>query len=282
LHSDFEVRVMTRPEMPMIIDWAAQEGWNPGLGDADCFFVADPGGFLLGVLKGEPIACISVVEYGDSFGFLGFYMVKAAQRGQGYGLRIWQAGLARLGGRTVGLDGVLAQQDNYRQSGFLLAYRTIRYQGSGGGVLTSDPDIIPLAMRPFDEICAYDQLFFPARRQRFLQCWIAQPQSIALGCVQNGALAGYGVLRPCRQGYKIGPLCADSPALADRLFVALKAHAAPGAPIFLDTPEINPAAIALARQHKMSVVFETARMYKGQAPALSLNRLFGVTSFELG
>jgi hypothetical protein len=32
----------------------------------------------------------------------------------------------------------------------------------------------------------------------------------------------------------------------------------------------------------MTPVFETARMYTRQSPELPLNRLFGVTSFELG
>jgi hypothetical protein len=34
--------------------------------------------------------------------------------------------------------------------------------------------------------------------------------------------------------------------------------------------------------YAMSPVFETARMYKGAAPKLPLERIFGITSFELG
>ncbi|MFD2271530.1 hypothetical protein ACFS07_11130 [Undibacterium arcticum] len=70
---------------------------------------------------------------------------------------------------------------------------------------------------------------------QFLRCWINQPQSTALGILRNGTLAGYGVLRSCRSGYKIGPLFADSPELAEHLFLALKAHAPEGAPIFFWT-----------------------------------------------
>jgi hypothetical protein len=32
----------------------------------------------------------------------------------------------------------------------------------------------------------------------------------------------------------------------------------------------------------MTQVFATARMYTGPAPAIDLDRVFGVTSFELG
>ena len=133
---NYTIRVMTRQEVDIAIDWAAAEGWNPGLYDADCFTAADPNGFLIGVLGDEPIAAVSAVRYGDSFGFLGFYLVKPEYRGRGYGFRIGNAGLAHLGGRTIGLDGVVAQQDNYRKSGFIVAHRNIRYQGTGGGQLS--------------------------------------------------------------------------------------------------------------------------------------------------
>ena len=280
--SIYTIRAMTRQEVDIAIDWAAAEGWNPGLYDADCFYAADPNGFLVGLLRDEPVATISVVKYGDSFGFLGFYIVKPEYRGRGYGIQIWNAGLACLKGRTIGLDGVVAQQDNYRKSGFTLAYRNIRYQGTGGGSFPADPGIVRLSAIPFDEICAYDRPFFPDNRVQFLRHWINQPRNIALGILRNGRLAGYGVMRACRYGCKIGPLFADSPEFAEHLFLGLKARAPEGAPVFLDTPAVNSAAADLVKRHNMIAAFETARMYKGKSPGLPTARLYGVTTFELG
>jgi hypothetical protein len=194
----------------------------------------------------------------------------------------WNAGLAYLRGRTIGLDGVVAQQGNYKKSGFTLAYRNIRFQGTGGGYFPTDSGIVQLSKIPFDEICAYDKPFFPDNRMQFLRCWIDQPQSTALGILRNRKLTGYGVLRICRSGYKVGPLFADSPEFAEHLFLALKAHAPEGAPLFLDTPAVNSAAGDLVKRHNMIVAFETARMYAGKSPDLPINRLFGVTTFELG
>ena len=280
--SSYTIRAMTRQEVDIAIDWAAAEGWNPGLYDADCFYAVDPNGFLIGLIGDEPIATISVVKYGDSFGFLGLYIVKPEYRGKGYGIQIWNAGLAYLRGRNIGLDGVVAQQDNYKKSGFTLAYRNIRYQGTSGGCLPTESGIVQLSTLPFDEIYAYDKLFFPDNRMQFLKRWINQPQSTALGILRNHELTGYGVLRICRSGYKIGPLFADSPEFVEPLFLALKAHAPEGASIYLDTPEVSPAAVDLAKRHNMIVVFETARMYTGESPDLPMNRLFGVTTLELG
>src|SRR5690606_30846838 len=105
----YTIRPMNRTELGIAIDWAAAEGWNPGLGDRDCFFDADPSGFLMGFLGEKPIASISAVKYGNSFGFVGFYIVAPEHRGQGYGIQIWNAALKNLEGRTVGLDGEIGR-----------------------------------------------------------------------------------------------------------------------------------------------------------------------------
>lgn len=55
LANDLKIRTMRREEPAFAIDLAAAEGWNPGIHDAECFFSADPGGFLIG-LDGPVIA----------------------------------------------------------------------------------------------------------------------------------------------------------------------------------------------------------------------------------
>lgn len=278
----YRIRPMTRTEIDIAVDWAAAEGWNPGVDDADCFHAADPGGFLVGLHGDEPVATISAVRYGTSFGFVGFYIVKPEYRGRGYGLRIWNAAMEFLAGRNVGLDGVVAQQDNYRKSGFALAWRNVRYEGSGGGQRPDDAGVVPLSSLAFADIERYDRSFFPADRGAFLRSWISQPRGSAVGIVEGGTLRGVAVVRPCRSGYKIGPLFADGPELADRLFVHCRATALQGAPVFLDIPQTNPAALALVERHGMRPAFETARMYTGDFPELPMSRMFGVTTFELG
>jgi ribosomal protein S18 acetylase RimI-like enzyme len=273
------VRRMTEADLALALEWAAAEGWNPGLHDAHCFHAADPQGFFLGERDGVPIGCVSAVRYGSGFGFLGLYIVKAEHRGQGFGLELWRAALDHLGDRMIGLDGVVAQQENYRKSGFRLAFRNIRQKGRGGGA--APPGLTDLPAIPIEEILRHDETAFPAPRADFLRSWIGQPQAVALGIVNARRLTGYGVLRACREGFKIGPLFADDEETADRLFAGLMARA-PGAPVLLDTPEANPAAVALAARYGMTPVFGTARMYKNGTPQMGLERCFGVTTFELG
>ncbi|HSO07688.1 MAG TPA: GNAT family N-acetyltransferase, partial [Pelomicrobium sp.] len=144
-----------------------------------------------------------------------------------------------------------------------------------------DRTVVPLDRVPFDEVLAYDRRCFPAARPRFLERWIAQPDSLALACVRGARLAGYGVVRRCGEGCKVGPLFADDLDAAAALYSQLARFAA-GGPLFLDTPENNPAAGELARRHLMTEVFGCARMYLGPAPDLARERVFGVSTFELG
>ena len=282
MSGDYVIRTMSAADRERAIGWAAAEGWNPGLHDATTFASADASGFLVGVLDGEPIASISVVRYGRTFAFLGLYIVVPAHRGQGYGWRLWQAGMATLAGRNVGLDGVVAQQDNYRKSGFVLAHRNVRYAGRGLGHAVRDPQVVPVSALPYPALLQYDRAFFADERSAFLHAWVTQRDATALAFVRDGSIRGYGVLRRCREGHKIGPLFADSPDIAQTLFTALTGTVPTQESVYLDVPEPNADAVALAMRHGMQPSFETARMYTRGAPPLPLARTYGITTFELG
>jgi GNAT superfamily N-acetyltransferase len=279
----FTTRRMARGELDWALDMAAAEGWNPGLADADCFWAADPAGFHLGLLDGRPAACVSAVSYGPGYGFVGLYIVAPELRGQGLGMRLWREAVDPMPQRCVGLDAVVAQQDNYAKDGFVLAYASHRYVTTSRGPdpMAVPPGVLPLAAFPPAEALALDRRAFPAERAEFLRAWVAAPGHVALGLAEGGRLAGFGVLRPCRAGCKIGPLFAEGEAGAHALFHGLLA-CAPAGPVFLDVPAPNAAATRLASAHGMEPMFETGRMYRGPAPEVDLLRVFGVTTFELG
>jgi hypothetical protein len=99
---------------------------------------------------------------------------------------------------------------------------------------------------------------------------------------ENGNVSGNAVIRACRTVFKIGPLFADSPLYAENLFRSQLSPVPEGESVYIDIPETNPYALALVKKYGMEIVFETARMYKGQCPDLPMDRIYGVTSFELG
>ena len=275
------IRTMRPDEISIAVNWAAAEGWNPGLADDACFAAADPGGFFIGELDGAPAATVSCANYGRSFAFLGFYIVREDLRGRGFGLRIWNAAIAHSGARVIGLDGVAAQQENYRKSGFELAYANIRYGGTVAALDAQQAGVIALTELPLAVVEASDATVFPAPRTAFWRAWIGSPGHVGRALVRDGELAGWGVIRPCRKGRKIGPLVADDRAAAEVVLSALLASVG-GGEIFLDGPSINRDAVVFAQDMGLTPVFETARMYTGKIPPLRLEQVFGVTTFELG
>ena len=281
---NLSLRTLALDEMLQVIDMAAAEGWNPGWHDGAAFHAADPQGFLVAQADdGRVLGCISAFSYGADFGFIGLFIVAPPWRGQGIGSFLWAAGMQQLRGRVVGLDGVLAQQDYYRRKGFELAWRNARFAGvAQPSAQKLDACIVPLESVDFAQVCADDRRVFPAPREAFWRAWLAMPGARGLAWMEQGRLAGWGVIRPCREGYKIAPLLAERPGIAGALYDALGRQVPAGSPVFLDVPLPNSDVLELVHERGLKCVFETARMYRGAAPACELGRVYGITSFELG
>ncbi len=279
----FQIRKMSRFEFQFAIEAAAKEGWNPGLYDAGCFYDADPNGYFIATLNRTAIGCVSAVAYGDKFGFIGFYIVKPKFRNNGYGIQLWKSAMEYLKKvKCIGLDGVIDQQKNYAKSGFKLAYRNIRFEGEAAGIKRNNKKLVDLSKVSFKSILKYDNKFFPAERNDFLKCWLRQPGSYSYGWIDNNKLKGFGVIRQCRTGYKIGPLFADNFGIAEEIFDRLISNLKKGTQFYIDIPEVNADGLNYVEELKLKKVFETVRMYSGKAPELPVKKIFGVTTFELG
>jgi hypothetical protein len=207
--------------------------------------------------------------------------VRAELRGGGIGSALFDRALDRAGGRAVGLDGVLAQQSSYERRGFELAHHNVRWRTTA----TADQgpaDLVELSSVPLDQLLAYDAGVFGTTRREFLRAWIDRPPGRALACVADERLVGYGVLRQCAVGDKVGPLFADDAEVADWVLTGLLAAAPQGGDVFIDMPAANPQAERLRATRVIEPAFETVRMYRGGRPTEDTGRVFGVTTFEFG
>jgi ribosomal protein S18 acetylase RimI-like enzyme len=273
------IRNATLEEIDFFLSLAKNEGWNPGLHDTLPFYSIDPSGFFISELNGKIIGCISVVAYNDAFGFLGFYIIIPEYRGRGWGLQMWNHAMKYLGSRCVGLDGVIAQQENYKKSHFQFYYRNIRFEGRGFSL--SPTALTELNKIPFEMVLEYDLPIFGLARDVFLRRWIEMPNAYSLAKIEQDQLKGYGVIRQCVNGFKIGPLFADDLDIAKEIYAGLCGRAG-DSPVFIDVPEVNPLALKLIHDAGLKTVFETARMYNKPPPEQQLNKVFGVTTFEVG
>ncbi|EEA93944.1 GNAT family N-acetyltransferase [Pseudovibrio sp. JE062] len=278
-----DIRIMDEDGILTMLDWAASEGWNPGEDDAPSYYAADPEGYLGCYLNNQLVSMVSAVKYGESFGFLGFYICHPEFRRQGLGALIWNAAMRRLEGRTIGLDGVVEEQDNYAKSGFKLVHQNMRYCGLSNITMPMDQRITIIGKGILPSIIEYDRNYFPAERAAFLERWLEpmNPMRRGVYLVENGSVQGYGVIRAARDGFRIGPMAAETPEGADLIFRAL-AGSAKGQMINIDLPLPNEQAVELAERYELSPVFATARMYKGQDPNLPLDKIYSFASYELG
>ncbi|MBR0556280.1 GNAT family N-acetyltransferase [Ciceribacter sp. L1K23] len=274
------VRTLEPAEVTNLVGWAAGEGWNPGLGDAEAFRAADPDGFIGCFVNGELAAGIAAIAYDTSFGFIGLYICRPMFRGQGFGRRVWDAGMSYLGDRVIGLDGVPEQQGNYASMGFAPLYETVRWSGVAPKSMAT-PQSVRLATD--DDLAALAQLdrrHFPADRTGFLKTWLAAPRS-AFVREAHGQITGFAVVRDCGDGAKIGPLFATDEDTAEDLFAACLASR-PDSLLAIDVPQHQVGFAETLEHAGFAPGFTTARMYRGKAPVVALAGVYGVTTLELG
>ncbi|MEV6301533.1 GNAT family N-acetyltransferase [Actinoplanes sp. NPDC051861] len=277
----FTVSTASADDMKLIADWAANEGWHPGDGDEGVFFATDPSGFLVGRLDEHPISAIAAIRYGSGLGWIGLYLTVPEYRGHGYGMRTWQAGMERLAGRVVGLEGVVSQQDNYRKSGFRDAWTTTRFEGVlAGAEAARGIEVVEAGEVPFGELAEYDRRFFPSARDTFLALWITEPGRHGVAAIRDDRVVGFAVRRPAADADRIGPLFADGVDVAESLLAALSTDY--DMPVLIDVPGTNPEAAELVQRLGLKPSFDTARMYTGPTPSTDLPGTFAITTLELG
>jgi len=278
------IKNATRQEMHTLIDWARDEGWNPGVNDINAFYATDPNGYFICFYDDEPVGSISAVKYSNDFGFIGFYIVKPEFRNYGnIAYMLGRHALEYLNGCNIGLDGVLERVENYKKLGFKYSHKNIRFEGffDKKGEYSIDKNISSFNKEDCKEIIAYDRLCFPSKRTTFLKNWLNKGTNTQYFYKSSsGAIEGMGMIRQCFNGNKIGPLFADNFDIAEKLFLSLIIGRK--GPVYLDIPETNENALILVEKYNMKQCFATARMYSESIPKLKNKRIYGITTFELG
>lgn len=271
-------RRMAADEIPLALDWARAEGWNPGFDDARPFFAADPQGFFLAEIDSAPAAVISVVNHSPDLSFLGLYIGAPEFRGQGIGYGLWTHALSHAGERTVGLDGVPDQQANYRKSGFALAGETYRFEGRLAGDVSGN--VRRAAPGDIAQMTLLETRATGYAKPAFLADWLTDTETRRTFVLDRDGVEGFVTIRACGRGHKIGPMVAGN--LSDAECLLRAAVAAVGAEeTIVDVPDDCPALMAFCQEQGMSVSFNTARMYRGPAPVPGPDQR-AVATLELG
>ena len=280
------LRNATRDDLDIALDRAATEGWNPGLEDAAAFWAADPQGFFVAMVANRPVAFVSVVNHSADQAFLGLYLCGPAWRGKGIVMAVWIHAMSHAGARSIGLDGVAAQQANYAKSGFVRVGGTQRWEGHVSAV--PHPGIRQAGIRragirragPEDLtlLQALDTAANGYRREAFLKTWINATLTRQTGIFADGS--GFATARRCRTGIKIGPLIAPDADASLQLVHAASGHTK-AAKITLDLPETNTNLAGRLADLGFTMGFTTARMVRGDPPRPTA-QLQAIGTMELG
>ncbi len=282
---DLQFQKLDLNGLKTLVKWAKEEGWNPGAYDADVFYKTDSDGFYGYFYEDSLIAGGSIVSYNSEFGFMGFFIVKKEYRSLGIGRKLWYQRrdtlLARLDkDASIGMDGVVDMQPFYKEGGFKIAFRDIRYERIGE-LFDIDKNISSIKEVDISSILEYDKNCFGFFRPQFILPWLKLPDNKTFKYMQDGQLKGFVIIRKADTGYKICPLFADDERIAKELFKACL-NSSIDAPLYLDIPEVNQGAVNIIKEFDAKYIFECARMYYGKTPNIDVEKIYGVTTFELG
>ena len=280
-------------QIPIVTDWSRREGFAPGLGDIEIYRHTDRQGLWIAWLDQEPIGCIAGVRYNLDYGFIGLYLVVPHQRGHVYGKQLWKHALDHLADLTcIGLEAAPARILDYAGWGFESSSMTTRWSCFNKGELDDLWGGLPPGLQvvegsdvPSEAVQLYDAQREPSPRPHFLADWLGHQSGQVLALLdENGNCHGFGRIRPCLlqdgEGWRIGPLLADSPGLAAYLIRKLQQRH-PGA-LLIDTPGFNSAAKELMLTLGFRAESETMRMYRGGLPEVDLTDVFALACLELG
>ncbi|TLY46480.1 MAG: GNAT family N-acetyltransferase [Gammaproteobacteria bacterium] len=287
-------RFMEEKDLEMVMNWCKEEKWNVGMYDAAAYYALDSKGHFLFLLDKKPIGAISMVKYSHNLFAIGAFIVKKEYRNKGFGSQIWHYAIEILkknNNATSCLYSVPAQISRYAASGFQSDFHIQRWKKSfikqpTSKMEESTTNLKQLNSIPIESIIEYDQSIFSVSRKKLLAKFIQNENIVGFASTDDsGQITGFGLIRPCINGYRIGPLYADHIGNAQKLFQTLLNNV--NSTVFIDAPSHNPHIEQFASYFNLERVSkeDTAAMFRREVPdSLRTNnhKNYAICSLEVG
>ena len=294
----FKIRQITTEEEfeNVIVNWMVEDGWRPGIKDAECFLACDPSAAFAGELNGKPIACATMTKYSDRFSFGGCYIVSKERRGKRYGGMLYDAVMASvIPSRSIAIAGLLHLEELYKRKGFRSQFYGARFDLHPPTAITrlsEKSERCPVNIKSIEDVdlqalFKYDAEVFGVERHAFLTKWFRIPGKHGRVAISSeGSIVGYTVARPLfvkGEGYKIGPLFANSEPIAEKLLKAVLEELLQEEPVpvvCIDALTKKAKEMGEKLQGKKSLEIVYMVMY--DLPDACFDKWFGMTTLELG
>jgi ribosomal-protein-alanine N-acetyltransferase len=193
----------------------------------------------------------------------------------------------------VGLEAASHLITNYAEWGFKTSSQTVRWQlfnaedglSAQAALDPQDLNTVSGPEIPLEAIKKYDSEREFTARPHFLSQWLEHPSGKVIALIDKyNHCHGFARIRPCLlpagEGWRIGPILADSPVLAKVLILNLLIEHK--GVILIDSPERNDNAQSLLSSLGFHEISATTRMYKGSHKAVLTKDVYGLACLELG
>lgn len=186
---------------------------------------------------GRPLGSAMQFPMGPDFATLGMMVTPPRLQAQGAGRALLKRTLQDCEGRDLRLNATRSGYRLYKSAGFVDVGIVWQHQGIVGAVPVPDPvpgvELVSLTAGDRAAMLAMDAAAFGAQRDVVLDALLAG--ATGLMATRAGQPCGYALLRRFGKGHVIGPLVADSEALAMQIAAPLMRQAQ-GTFLRLDTP----------------------------------------------
>jgi GNAT superfamily N-acetyltransferase len=264
MNSKIHLRLMTPSDLAFADALRALAGWNQTLGDWQRLLAHEPGGCFIAEWDGSPAGTATTTRYGTDLAWIGMVLVHPDYRRRGIGQALLQHCLDYLQDVScVKLDATPLGKMLYEQLGFQEEWSLTRWEGTPAlPQLTSWPP----EMQPWETSLAVEQLdtqAFGVSRQKLLGHLASQSCLASIGRDAGGNIGGYGILREGARALYAGPIVAASAELGGKLATHIAAHTR-GNLVYWDIPDLNAAAVDLAKKLGLSPQRHLLRMCRGK------------------
>lgn len=289
------IRNMTSDDLNLVVKWAQEEGWSIEMTDVEAYLAQGEDCFKLLLLDDIPIGALSIVKHSNNFAFIGLFLVNKDFRNLGYGKYIWNECLKDTPSNPIssfsfGLCAVSKQIPRYSAYGFNSLFGFSHYKTKSPdsvstikiqNINTFDPSF-------FNKVIQYDSMVFYGRRENFLSTLLKTQGVKAFLKMEEDNIVGYGIIRNCNNGFRIGPLFANDFETAKSLMEKLlNSVANTNKKVILDSPSLNKYLVCLAEYFKLEREPEndTQLMIKGDLPynvMTNIEKNYAIASLEMG
>lgn len=210
--SSIPIRLLAAEDLEAADELRRLAGWNQTLDDWRRLLALAPGGCFAVGRHGRVIATVTAVAYGVSLGWIGMMLVHPEHRGRGLARALMGEALGHLRAAGVGcikLDATPAGRPVYEKLGFHSEASLTRWR-RGPGAVGSQPPVVRAEVRSltaadWPTIDALDAESAQADRAPWLRS-LADGARCVRVCSRDGAVAGFGMLRPGDEADYLGPV----------------------------------------------------------------------------